>query len=190
MRRREDERAAAALGAHPVHFDFLDCIYRRGPDGEWLYSDVFVPPHPEDRALPRQIADVLSGRLEPQDVLVCQLSVGSHVDHVLVRQAAELLGRPLLYDIDVPYIFLKPEELEPKSAGMKESIHPVTEEGLNAWQNAAVAYTSQIPLLGQAFETPQKARASIQAYWAQVGGLRLLQLHESVPGSLVLTENS
>lgn len=176
MRRKEDERAAAVLGASPVHFDFLDCIYRRGPNGDWLYSDVFVPPHPEDAALPRQIADVISARLEPEDVLVCQLSVGSHVDHVLVRQAAELFGRPLLYDIDVPYIFLKPEELEPKSAGMKESIHPVTEDGLNAWKEAALAYASQIPLLGEAFDTPEKARASIQAYWAQVGGLRLLQL--------------
>ena len=74
----------------------------------------------------------ISARLQPDDVLVCQLSVGSHVDHVLVRQGAELLGRPLRYDIDVPYIFYKPEELEPKSAGMKESVHSITETGLKS----------------------------------------------------------
>jgi LmbE family N-acetylglucosaminyl deacetylase len=177
MRRKEDRRAAALVGATPVHFDFLDCIYRRGSDGGWLYSEVFVPPHPEDGTLPSRIAEAISARLHPDDVLVCQLSVGSHVDHVLVRQAAELLGRPLLYDIDVPYIFIRPEELLPKSAGMKESIHAVSETGLSAWKEAALAYKSQIPLLGEAFDTPEKAQASIQAYWAQVAGLRLLQLH-------------
>ena len=177
MRRKEDERAATILGASTAHFDFLDCIYRRGSSGEWLYSEVFVPPHPEDAALPSQIAGAIANRLELEDVLVCQLSVGSHVDHVLVRQAAELLGRPLLYDIDVPYIFLKPEELAPKSDEMKESIYAITENGLNAWKEAVLAYESQIPLLGDAFDTPEKARASIQAYWAQVGGIRLLQLH-------------
>ena len=176
MRRKEDERAATVLGASTVHFDFLDCIYRRGSSGEWLYSEVFVPPHSEDAALPSQIAGAIANRLELEDVLVCQLSVGSHVDHVLVRQAAELLGRPLLYDIDVPYIFLKPEELAPKSDEMKESIYAITEDGLNAWKEAVLAYKSQIPLLGEAFDTPEKARASIQAYWAQVGGIRLLQL--------------
>ncbi len=38
MRREEDKRAAALLGATPLHFDFLDCIYRRGADGRgaWL----------------------------------------------------------------------------------------------------------------------------------------------------------
>ncbi len=29
-RREEDQNAAAILGAQAVHFDFLDCIYRRG----------------------------------------------------------------------------------------------------------------------------------------------------------------
>src|SRR5512144_3291706 len=34
MRRAEDQRAAAILGANTLYFDFLDCIYRRGADGE------------------------------------------------------------------------------------------------------------------------------------------------------------
>ena len=44
LRRAEDKNAIASLGAVPVHFDFLDCIYRRGPTGEWLYTEVFGPP--------------------------------------------------------------------------------------------------------------------------------------------------
>jgi LmbE family N-acetylglucosaminyl deacetylase len=176
MRREEDKQAAALLGASVLHFDFLDCIYRRGADGEWLYSNVFVPPHTQDAAVPFQIAAEITTRLQPDDVLVCQLSVGSHVDHVLVRQGAELLGRTLRYDIDVPYIFYKPEELSPKSAGMKQTAHSITETGLKSWKEAALAYKSQLPGLGEAFDTPEKAHASLHSFWAQYQGIRLLQL--------------
>jgi len=175
MRREEDKNAAALVGATVVHFDFLDCIYRREANGEWLYSDVFLPPHPEDAGIPAQIAEVVSSRLKPDDVLVCQLSVGSHVDHVLVRQGAELLGYPLRYDIDVPYIFYKPEELGPKSAGMQESVQFITETGLNRWKEAALAYKSQIIVLGEAFNTPEKAQESLKTFWAERKGIRLLQ---------------
>jgi len=196
-RRAEDKNAAAIIGATTVHFDFLDCIYRRGGEnGEWLYSEIFVPPHAADADLPSQIAGAISARLnspsqrsERDDVLVCQLSVGSHVDHVIVRLAAELLGRPLIYDIDIPYIFYRAHELEPKSAGMiplaslknkeasgmKESTHSVTETSLERWQEAVLEYKSQIPTLGDAFDTPDKARESIRSYWEERKGIHLLK---------------
>jgi len=175
LRRAEDSRAAAVLGANIVHFDFLDCIYRRGADGEWLYSEVFIPPLPQDAGIPYQIAAEISTRLEPDDVLVCQLSIGSHVDHVLVRQGVELLGRPLRYYIDVPYIFYHPDELEPKSAGMKEAVHFITETGLKSWKEAALAYKSQLGGLGEAFDTPEKAQESLHSYWEERRGICLLQ---------------
>ena len=176
LRREEDKNAAAMVGASVHHFDFLDCIYRRGADGEWLYSDVFLPPRPEDAGIPAQIAETISSHLQPDDVLVCQLSVGSHVDHVLVRQGAELLAHPLRYDIDVPYIFYKPEELSPKSAGMQATVHTITESGLNSWKEAILAYKSQLPGLGEAFDTPEKAQKSIHALWETYKGIRLLQM--------------
>ena|SRR5215207_1245642 len=188
-RRVEDINAAAIVGATTVHFDFLDCIYRRvsiadaslsiqeasRTSGEWLYSEIFVPPHPADLDLPARIAEEVLARLEPDDILVCQLSVGSHVDHVIVRQAAELVGLPLIYDIDVPYIFYKPDELEPKAAGMKESVHLITEASLKRWQEAVLAYQSQIPTLGDVFDTPEKVKESINSYWSLHKGIRLLQ---------------
>jgi len=108
-------------------------------------------------------------------VLVFQLSIGFHVDYVLVRRGAELLGWRLLYDIDIPYIFYHPEELVPKAAGMKESVHFITETGLNRWKEAALAYKSQLSGLGEAFDTPEKAHGAIQSYWAERRGIRLLQ---------------
>ena len=116
-------------------------------------------------------------RLELDDVLVCQLSVGSHVDHVLVRQAAELLGRPLIYDIDMPYFLYKSDELEAKASGMKESVSRITEAGLERWSDAVVAYKSQLPSLNEVVSTPEKARAAIRAYWEKWGGIRLLRIY-------------
>ena len=175
-RRLEDRNAAAIVGATVTHFDFLDCIYRRGRNGEWLYKEISIPPLEEDAGIPGRIAETISARLQPDDVLVCQLSVGSHVDHVLVRQAAELLGRPLLYDIDIPYLFYKPQELAPKSAGMQESVHFITETGLKRWQEAVLAYKSQLPVLGEAMLTPEMTQESIRSYWAEWKGIRLLHL--------------
>lgn len=178
QRRTEDKNAAEIVGATTLHFDFLDCIYRRGLNGEWLYSEITVPPHEADAGLPSQIAEAISSRLRPDDVLVCQLAVGSHVDHVIVRHAAELLGKPLRYDIDVPYIFYKPHELAPKSAGMKESVHSVTETGLRYWKEAVLAYKSQIPTLGPEFDTDEKVHESIQTYRSNHKGIRFFQKSE------------
>ncbi len=132
-----------------------------------------MPPHPEDTWIPPQIAETISTHLRPDDVLVCQLAVGSHPDHVLVRQGAELLGRPLLYDIDVPYILSHPGEWEAKTTGMRESAHFITETGLGRWKEAALAYKSQIPALGEEFDTSEKVQAAIQVYWAERAGIRL-----------------
>ena len=176
-RRIEDNTAGAILGAKTVHFDFLDCIYRRGKNGEWLYEDkIFISPHEEDANLPAQIAATIGPRLQPDDVVVCQLSVGSHVDHVLVRQAAELLGRPLIYDIDMPYFLYKSDELGVKAAGMEETTSPISEAGLERWLDAVVAYKSQLPSLNEVVSTPEKARAAIRAYWEKWGGIRLLRI--------------
>jgi len=174
-RREEDRNAAAAVNAKTVHFDFLDCIYRRGSNGEWLYDDITVPPHAEDASLPAQIAEAILARLQPGDILVCQLAVGSHVDHVLVRQGAEKTALPLLYDIDIPYYLSKPEELGPKSVGMRESIHSITDSGLQAWQMAVVEYKSQLPLFGEYMYTPEKAGEALEAYRNRWGGIPILQ---------------
>ncbi|NOH02005.1 MAG: hypothetical protein HND47_08585 [Chloroflexi bacterium] len=78
-RRLEEERAANVLGAQTRYFDFLDCIYRQSETGEWLYSGIFVDPHPDEADLPARIAQAVSARLKPDDKLVCQLGVGRHV---------------------------------------------------------------------------------------------------------------
>ncbi|MBK8784815.1 MAG: PIG-L family deacetylase [Anaerolineales bacterium] len=169
-RRAEDEKACQIVGAKPVYFDYLDCIYRRGKSGDWLYSNVFVPPHKDEADLPARIAESISSRLQPTDQLVCQLAVGSHVDHVTVRRAVELLQRPLLYYADIPYLFNTPQEFDTRAAGMKGNAYMVGEAGLTSWQEAIATYESQISSL---FESPDHMRSQIQQYWSKNGGARL-----------------
>ena len=169
-RRAEDVKAAKIVGAKTVHFDFLDCIYRRGKNGDWLYSDVFVPPHEDDADLPARIADAISARLNPADQLVCQFGLGSHLDHVLVRRAVELLQRPIFYDVDIPYLFKSPDELASKTAGMKAKTRRITDSGVRAWLDAVSAYESQLSGL---FDSPQAMRAQIEQYWSEYIGIRL-----------------
>ncbi|MBI2759766.1 MAG: PIG-L family deacetylase [Chloroflexi bacterium] len=169
-RRAENVKATAIVGAKAVHFDFLDCIYRRSQNGDWLYAEnIFDPPHADEEGLPGGIAKAIAPRLEPDDVLICQLAIGSHVDHIIVRKAAELLGRPLLYDADIPYLLNHPEELSPKTAGMKEKVHVVSEATLRSWQEAIAAYKSQIAVL---FENPGLMPAKVRAYWSEYRGIR------------------
>lgn len=169
-RRAEDVKAASRVGAKPVHFDFLDCIYRRSRNGVWLYADVFVQPHEDDTYLAARIAESIASRLRPDDQLVCQLAIGSHVDHVLVRRTVELLGRRLFYDADIPYYFNFPEELAQKTGGMKASVHPVTNTALRSWQEAIAAYDSQVGML---FENPEKMREKIAQYLSDNKGICL-----------------
>ncbi len=170
VRRAEDLRAASELGAIAVHFDFLDCIYRRGRSGEPLYSDVTVPMQPDDAELPMQIAQAIAARLQPDDRLICQLAIGRHVDHVLVRQAAELLHRPLSYDADVPYALNHPGELAPAVPGFEESLEPVLEPALGSWIRAIECYASQIDSV---FGSHDLMCERMQAYWSEFRGIRL-----------------
>ncbi len=169
-RRAEDIEAAKILGAKATHFDFLDCIYRRGKNGNWLYDDIFVQPHEDEADFPAQIAEAVSARLAPDAKLVCPLSLGLHVDHVLARRAVELFKRPIFYYADIPYLFRNPQELAPKTIGMRKKIYKISKAATRAWQDAASAYASQI---GSLFESPETMRAQIQQYVEENGGLRL-----------------
>jgi hypothetical protein len=56
---------------------------------------------------------------------------------------------------------------------MKESVHLVTETGLRCWQEAILEYKSQLPVLGDSFNTVEKAKGAIQSYWAGQKGISL-----------------
>jgi len=171
LRRREDLAASAFVGARAVHLGFVDCIYRRGPGGDLLYPEsVFVPPSPLEADLPDRIVAVLEAGLRPDDVLVCPLALGSHLDHFLVRRAVEHLGRPLRYYADFPYMVNYPDALAPAVAGMHDERFPFPEENLLRWQEAVAAYASQISSLLKVEGTMNDI---LRSCWRESRGIRL-----------------
>ncbi|GAB4501509.1 MAG: PIG-L family deacetylase [Anaerolineales bacterium] len=171
LRRSEDQNAARRVGAATLHLPIPDCIYRRSKTGSLYYPDqVFTQPNPAEEALVSQIRELLTERLTRHDTLVCPLTVGGHVDHRLVRAAAEGLARPLWYYADIPYAINHPEQIPPLTKGLAPKIFFTSQQGLGAWQESIAAYASQLSGL---FDDEQDMRQKIREYRQQNNGILL-----------------
>ncbi len=169
-RREEDRAALALLGAVAVHWDFRDCIYRRAPDGRALYADwggLWGPRAEEDgemlAELTRRIVEL------PSSATLCvPLGAGRHVDHRLVREAAEQTGRPLVYYEDYPYAGEAGEVEEALGEGdWKPGVVALDEAALEAKIAAALCYRSQITSF---WADEADLAAHFRAYAEGVGG--------------------
>lgn len=172
LRLEEDRRAAAILGAAVHYLYYLDAIYRTTAEGQALYGDpIGASMHSADAALILRIATTLTERLDTRDCVVSPLGIGHHVDHVIVRKAAETAASTLHYMADFPYVVQYPGTVQSAVGGLQSTLHPVSEPGLAAWIDAVAAYPSQTrAVFGDA--VPESL---IRAYKAQSGGLRLWQ---------------
>jgi LmbE family N-acetylglucosaminyl deacetylase len=111
VRRAEDREALAVLNATGLHWEWPDCIYRRHPvTGQSLYATeeaLFGAVHPAEEGLVKQIAQRLADLpLAAGGRVYVPLTLGGHVDHRLVRRAADAWGAPkaeLVYYEDYPY---------------------------------------------------------------------------------------
>ncbi len=162
-RLQEDRLAALRVNANPRYFDLYDCIYRRSPNGEALYSDeIFVPPHPADAPLVDEIAALITENLRDDDILVCPLTIGNHPDHVIVRRAAEQTGYPIRYYADIPYMLWYPEQLAERIEGFKSEEYTISAGELKIWQEAVAAYSSQMPIL---FGGEEMMKNALKLHW-------------------------
>jgi LmbE family N-acetylglucosaminyl deacetylase len=174
-RRREDEAACAQLGVLPRHFDIPDCIYRRSPlTGEPVVAandHLFDPVTADEQPLMASLATRLAAKLPDDCQVVSPLGLGGHMDHRLVRGAAESLRRKLWYYADYPYVTreevatnLQPfEDLE----AHRFRLSPLA---LSIWQNAVAAYSSQISTF---WDGETAMRADLVRYARKGGGGRL-----------------
>lgn len=176
LRSEEDRKAAAIVGATVAHLGIPDAIYRKNPAGRSIYTKkIMRRPAKIDLEMgivEKMQAAIEANRLLPDDTIVCQLTVGGHVDHRLVRMAVERLGRPLLYYIDIPYYLNFPETLPQHEKGMEYQPFPVTSQGLKAWQDGISAYASQVPAL---LKSDEEMRQRIEAYYKDFNGQKLLR---------------
>jgi LmbE family N-acetylglucosaminyl deacetylase len=170
-RLEEDRAALAHLGAGLRYWDLPDCIYRRLPDGSWLVNgeeDLWKPVHPLEQPQMQRLAAWLVEDLRADDILVSPLTLGNHVDHFLVRAAAEYLRRPLLYYPDYPYAAVTGIDLAQKTGeNWQKRCYPVSRQALGAWQNAIACYTSQISTFWGGLD---EMRAALESYWQAGGG--------------------
>ena len=151
IRRAEDQQACQTMGAEPRYFSYLDCIYRKDTDGKYFYASeeaIFGGLHPHEAGLINRLAAEILEEIPEGARVVAPLGIGNHVDHELVRKAANRSGIPLLFYADYPYAreadgkdtlqFLE------RSTEWQGDEFPISEAGLDKWILAAQAYRSQI----------------------------------------------
>jgi LmbE family N-acetylglucosaminyl deacetylase len=146
VRREEDRRSCEILGVKMRHFQIPDVIYRTDPDtGEpviKLNGDLFST-SPE-KYLVNQLASMFMHEVPRGSQLVSPMTLGSHIDHLLVRAAAERTGFPLLYYADYPYVLTSPRILAEFEQGQwKRQPAIISEAGVQAWQGSIAAHASQ-----------------------------------------------
>jgi len=158
-RMKEDRSALKILGAKPIHYNFLDALDRKDTNGEKLYTSVFVPLDPEEYSV-YPMSELLKRELRTDDIVMCPLALGKHVDHVIVRTACEMLGIPITYFVDFPYVDYLPGQLEPTTQGFIKQTEPISPEGLAHWMDAVCEYVSQ-----DLYPTQAITRSKIVEYW-------------------------
>jgi LmbE family N-acetylglucosaminyl deacetylase len=158
QRRIEDANAAAILGMESVHLGMLDAIYRRDADGHPLYTTntVRVPVHSFDRShfvpeIRQRLSEVFQRYDDRLINLLCPLSIGMHVDHVIVRSAVgELRGsHHIAYYEDYPYADWPGADssralVQGNAASWREKVILLEPEDIIARIAAAACYTSQL----------------------------------------------
>ncbi len=178
-RRAEDVAACARLGAVYRHFSYPDCIYRRLPDGRPVIADredLFRPA--AEPGLTAELAGLFQTQIPAGTRVACPLTYGGHVDHRIVRAAAEQAHCELWYYPDYPYA-AQPEAgggetgralLPPDSRAVRFDLPA---EATATWEQAAAAYVSQI----STFWADEAAlRAALREYARQGGGSTLYRV--------------
>jgi LmbE family N-acetylglucosaminyl deacetylase len=148
-RQQEDVAALALLGAEAMHWPYTDCIYRQASGGRFLYASeeaLWGKIHPAEQALVSELASQLAALPRGQDSTVhAPLGVGNHVDHQIVRHAAEASGPTLTYYEDFPYAQdpLAVQTALAQARGQAELVR-LSEEALEAKIAAIACYGSQL----------------------------------------------
>lgn len=171
QRRAEDVEALALLGAEPIHWPYLDCIYRRTPEGDFPYASeeaLWGDAHASDADLVEELAHRIRALpLASGGRLYAPLGVGDHVDHRIVRRAAEGSGQPLTYYEDFPYARDPQAVKAVLTPGLWEpDLVLLSEQALRAKVAATVCYRSQISTF---WGSQDAVDATVRAFAEQTG---------------------
>jgi LmbE family N-acetylglucosaminyl deacetylase len=172
-RRIEDQKACAALGVTSRYYNFQDVIYRQRSDAKPEIvkdRDLFRDFTPDDTLLKESVKSALLNALQEEDEFqVCvPLGLGNHIDHQIVRKAAEALvpEHPYYYYADFPYVVR--EEAHIPMENSTEFV--LSEEDVHAWCKAMAIYETQISTF---WEKEKEICEEIIPYWQKGGGSSL-----------------
>lgn len=176
-RRAENMLANRGMGATSRNFSIPDAIYRSSPvDGFPMYtsdSDLFSEIRLDEIHQIEILRDELDQALPLDCELVSPLALGGHVDHYLVRTAAEQLNRRLWYYADFPYSINPEQDLDESDREMEGLLFPISEVGLRVWQESVAAHESQLSTF---WSGTDQMREAIRAYWEPIKGIRLWKI--------------
>lgn len=186
IRRREDREAACVLACETLQRDEPDAAYRREAGaGRPLYPtlrDLFGDIPEDDLDLVDRLAADLRG-LPRAERVHAPLAAGGHVDHRLVRRAAErAFGSRLAYYEDYPYA--RKRRVLRKALGRRRyweaSVWPLGPEEVAARIRAAACYVSQ---LKTAFSGSDDLARQVRRQVRRVGGERLWRRRWALPSA-------
>ena len=179
LRQAEDRAACSIVHAEALHLPQPDCIYRPG-GGEYYYAAeeaIFGPVDEREEPLIEKLAEYLRRNVPAGAALAGPLALGGHVDHRLVRAAAERSGLNLHYYLDYPYVVREAALLQSlRNQGWQVLAYPLSPEALSAWQDATAAYASQ---LSSFWADLDGMRLAISAYSQFLGGAQLWRAPEA-----------
>lgn len=174
-RRDEDRVALRILGAEAAHWRLPEAIYRMDrATSRPLYGELtqlFQNPRPAEAEVLDELVCHIS-RLPADGALIVPLAAGGHVDHHLVRNAAEqVTGRSRIYYEDFPYS-ARAGAID-RAIGTRRRWRTVTigldERALRAKYAAAASYRSQ---LRSQFRTRLHLRLRLWLLHRRLGGER------------------
>ena len=140
LRRAEDDRACAALGAVCAHLDLPEAPHRGYDSAAALFGGVRA-----DDAVGAELREALRDlyAADPPDLLFLPAGCGNHVDHLQLIAAAAAVpaGAPALHYRDTPYVLR-----EPGAAGVvaAPSLAAAVAGTLEAKLEACACYTTQL----------------------------------------------
>ncbi len=169
-RRTEDGVACQILGARAEYWSVPDAIYRgTGSPEEAFYCNndkLFGTVNSAEAALIDSLAEQMR-QLPPADTIIAPLAVGSHVDHQVVRMAAEAVyGSSLTYFEDYPYIQKWGIGDVVDAPGWHSTLVSFSDDALAKKLAAVAAYSSQINHL---FFDEKDMRENVKAFAARTG---------------------
>ncbi len=189
-RRREDLAACAILGADARHWDVPDCIYRTdAQSGAPFYvsdEEIFGEVASGEAGLLASLVQRMA-TLPSHSRCVVPLTVGHHVDHQLVRLAAErCFGAGALdYYEEYPYAqsegavaAVVGEAAEAGKSAWQAQVLPLTPEALDTKIAAIRAHQSQLSTF---FADERDLQAQVRGFTAAVGGERLWRRSDVLP---------